>query len=67
MKDADKEIKRLTRDKQRLEQRLAEIAASGDHVELTRLGAELTAVLDDLDRAEESWLELADEAERAAN
>jgi DNA-binding HxlR family transcriptional regulator len=40
---------------------------SGDHIELTRLGGELTAVLTELEAAEEQWLELTDEAERASN
>ena len=43
------------------------IAVSGDHVELTRLGGELTAVLTELNTAEEQWLELTEEAERASN
>ncbi len=38
--------------------------ATTDHVELTRLGAELRAVQDELDAAEERWLALAEEADR---
>ena len=67
IKDLEKEIKRLTKAKDRLELKVADLAVSGDHVELTRLGGELTAVLAELEAAEEQWLELTDEAERASN
>ena len=67
IKDLDKEINRLTKTKGRLEQKVADLASSGDHVELTRSGAELTAVIAQLEAAEEQWLALADEAERASN
>ncbi|CAB4697916.1 unannotated protein [freshwater metagenome] len=67
IKDLEKEIKRLTKVKDRLEVKVADLAVSGDHVELTRLGGELTAVLTELEAAEEQWLELTDEAERASN
>jgi ATP-binding cassette subfamily F protein uup len=39
IKDLEKEIKRLTKVKDRLELKVADLAVSGDHVELTRLGA----------------------------
>jgi predicted nucleic acid-binding Zn-ribbon protein len=42
---------------------LADLGAATDHRELTRLGDELTAAQARLDRAEEAWLTLADEAE----
>lgn len=67
IKDLEKEIKRLVKKKDRLEQNVADLAVSGDHVELARMGADLTAVLAQLMSAEEQWLELSDEAERAAN
>lgn len=67
IKDLEKEIKRLTKAKERLEAKVADLAVSGDHVALTESGAELTAIIAELDAAEEHWLELADEAERASN
>jgi hypothetical protein len=67
VQDLEKEIKRLTKAKDRLELKVADLAVSGDHVELTRLGGELTAVLAELNTAEEQWLELTEEAERASN
>ena len=67
IKDLEKEIKRLTKAKDRLEAKVADLAVSGDHVALSESGAELTAVIAELDAAEEQWLELADEAERATN
>lgn len=67
IKDLEKEIKRLTKAKERLEAKVADLAVSGDHVALTESGAELTAIIAELDTAEEHWLELADEAERASN
>jgi ATP-binding cassette subfamily F protein uup len=42
---------------------LAALGAATDHRELTRLGDELTAAQARVDRAEEAWLALADEAE----
>jgi ATP-binding cassette subfamily F protein 3 len=67
IKDLEKEIKRLTKAKDRLEAKVADLAVSGDHVALSESGAELTAVIAELDAAEEQWLELSDEAERASN
>ena len=63
MKEADKEVARLGRRRVVLEQALADKAASADHTELTALGAELTALLTQLEEAEERWLALAEEAE----
>ncbi len=65
MKDLDRELARLGRDRERLESRLAELASSGDHEAMRTLGAELTSVTTALRDAEDRWLELADEAERA--
>jgi ATP-binding cassette subfamily F protein uup len=42
---------------------VAQLAEPADHRRLERLGAELTLVQADLDRAEEAWLELAAESE----
>lgn len=67
IKDLEKEIKRLTKTRDRLEAKVADLAVSGDHVALTESGAELTAIIAELDAAEEQWLQLADEAERASN
>ena len=40
-----------------------QIVGVTEHVELSRLGAELTAAQAAVDAAEEAWLELAAEAE----
>ena len=65
LKDVDKELARLDRDRARLESELAATASGDDHGAMRRLGEELAAVLEAQQRAEERWLELADEAERA--
>jgi ABC transport system ATP-binding/permease protein len=65
MKDTDKELTRLTRQRNKVEGELADRASTADHAELRALGdrlAELTAAVDD---AEERWLALAEEAEAA--
>lgn len=67
IKDLEKEIKRLTKTKDRLETKVAELATSGNHVDLTTSGAELTSVIAALEAAEEQWLQLTEEAERASN
>ena len=67
IKDLEKEIKRLTKTKDRLETKVAELATSGNHVDLTTSGAELTSVIAALEAAEEHWLQLTEEAERASN
>jgi ATP-binding cassette subfamily F protein uup len=60
LRDADKEVARLSRQRDKLHDALV---ATADHVELTRLGAELRAVRASLDEAEERWLTLAEQAE----
>ncbi len=60
LREADKEVTRLGRRRDRLHESLV---ATTDHLELTRLGAELAAVQDELDAAEERWLALAEQAE----
>ena len=58
--DAEKSMSRLTRQRDALHDALV---ATDDHVELTRLGAELRTVQEALDDAEEHWLALAEELE----
>jgi len=65
MKEADKEVVRLGRRRVKLEEDLADKAATADHAELTALGTELNEVLAGLAAAEERWLALAEEAEAA--
>lgn len=57
LRDAEKDVARLERRRKTL---MEKIATSADHVEQTRLGAELATVLKDLSTAEETWLSLAD-------
>jgi hypothetical protein len=40
------------------------LVSTAGHVELTRLGTELRTVQDELDAAEERWLQLAEEMDR---
>jgi ATP-binding cassette subfamily F protein uup len=61
LRDADKEVQKLTRRRDRLHEEL--LAAASDHRELARLGAEEAAIADELAAAEEAWLVLAEEAE----
>ena len=61
LRDAEKLMARLARRRDSLHDALV---ATVDHVELTRLGAELRTVQDELDAAEERWLELAEEIDR---
>ncbi|MGH9122635.1 MAG: ATP-binding cassette domain-containing protein [Acidimicrobiales bacterium] len=56
----DKEVARLTRDKDRL---VEAMAATSQHQELARIGAELAEVQMKVDEAEEQWLAVAAEAE----
>ena len=63
LREADKEVARLGRKKEKV---LAALVATADHQELARLGAELDGVQDELDHAEERWLALAEEAEGEA-
>jgi ABC transport system ATP-binding/permease protein len=62
LRKLDKELGRLTTERDRLAQ-LFEAAA--DHRELARVGADLAAAQARLDDAEERWLSLATEAEAA--
>ena len=61
VKQAEREVADLERRRDALHAALVD--AGGDHVELARLGTELTAVVDALAAAEEQWLTLAEEAE----
>ena len=61
LRDAEKQMARLARRRDGLHDALV---ATTDHVELTRLGAELATVQDDLEVAEEQWLALAEEIDR---
>jgi ATP-binding cassette subfamily F protein uup len=60
LRQLDKELSRLTRDRDRLGEAFE---ASADHRDLARIGAELAAAQAQLDDAEERWLTLATEAE----
>jgi len=57
LRDTEKQLARLGRRRDALHEALV---ATTDHVELTRLGAELRAVQEELDAAEDRWLELAE-------
>ena len=64
LRETERDLVRLERRRDQLDEALA--AAGGgtaDHEELARLGSELAGVADELQRAEERWLELAAEAE----
>jgi ATP-binding cassette subfamily F protein uup len=61
LRAVDKELARLGRRRDQLNEAL--VVPTADHLELARLGAELTGVQAALDEAEERWLELAEEAE----
>jgi ATP-binding cassette subfamily F protein uup len=63
LREADKELARLERERTRLEGAVAEAAARGDHQELARLGAVLADVQDRQAVAEERWLALGTELE----
>jgi ATP-binding cassette subfamily F protein uup len=60
MRDAEKNMARLQRQRERVEEALT---VSVDHQDMTRLGSELAGVQSALDEAEETWLALALEAE----
>ena len=62
LRETDKEITRLSRQRDKLHESLV---ATTDHVELTRLGQALRSVQDELDAAEERWLRLAEQAEQS--
>jgi len=65
MKDADKELARLTRQREKLEAELADTAATAGHEQLRDLGSRLDAAIAAQDAVEERWLALAEEAEAA--
>ncbi len=60
MRRLDKELARLTRDRDRL---VEAMTATADHQELARIGRDLAQVQGQIEQAEERWLELAQEAE----
>jgi ATP-binding cassette subfamily F protein uup len=61
LREAEKEMTRLGRQRDKLHDALV---ATTDHVELTRLGAQLRSVQDEVDAVEERWLALAEQADR---
>ncbi len=61
LRQAEKELTRLERDKARLEQRLVE--AGDDHERLAAIGTELAEVTAALTSTEERWMSLAEEQE----
>jgi len=61
MKDAEKQIAKLSKRRDRLHGELVE--AGTDHVELARIGTEEAAVSEELAEVEDRWMELAEEAE----
>ncbi len=63
LRESEKEMTRLGRQRDKLHE---ELLSTADHVELIRLGAELRSVQDELDAAEERWLDLAEQADRRA-
>jgi ATP-binding cassette subfamily F protein uup len=67
MRDAEKDVARLDRRREKLEAELAEKAAIADHTELRTLGDALAAVTTELAVAEETWLALGEEAEGSAD
>ncbi len=60
LRETEKEMTRRQRERDRITESLA---ATADHKELTRLGAELAEAQLALDEVEERWLALAEEAE----
>ncbi len=63
LKEAEKELARLERERSRLEDAVAAAAGSGDHAALAGLGADLGRVQDALGAAEERWLAVSEELE----
>ncbi len=61
LRDLDKEIQKLTRQRDKL---MTQLEATNDHEQLHQLGAELRQLTSALHGAEESWLELAERAEQ---
>ncbi|MCU0310529.1 MAG: ABC-F family ATP-binding cassette domain-containing protein [Acidimicrobiales bacterium] len=66
LKDAEKDVGRLARERHRIEGELATRAGTAGHAELRALGDELADVRGRLEVAEERWLAVAEEAEEAA-
>jgi ATP-binding cassette subfamily F protein uup len=62
LKDAEKELAAATKRRDALS---AEITGVTDHLRLSELGERLTTAQSKVDAAEERWLELAEESERA--
>jgi ATP-binding cassette subfamily F protein uup len=62
LRDVERELARRQRQREQL---LEALSGSSDHVELRRLGNELTSLQPGLDELEERWLRLAEEAESA--
>jgi ABC transport system ATP-binding/permease protein len=62
LREAEKQMLRLQRQRDRVTEALT---GAADHVEMARLGGELTAAQAALGEAEEHWLALAEEAESA--
>jgi ATP-binding cassette subfamily F protein uup len=60
LREIDKQIAKLQRQLDKLN---ADLLATQDHIELTKLGREFTIVRSELAHAEELWLTLVDEAE----
>ncbi|HEX4868779.1 MAG TPA: ABC-F family ATP-binding cassette domain-containing protein [Acidimicrobiales bacterium] len=63
IKEADKDLARLTKEHARLDAEVAGAAARGDHEALARLGAAVADVQERQSAAEERWLELSAELE----
>jgi ATP-binding cassette subfamily F protein uup len=63
LRDADKELARLARERATLEAEVESAAAAGDHQRLARLGADLADVQARQAEVEERWLELGTELE----
>jgi len=61
LKEAEKDMARLERQRTRLDGEVAGAAASADHVALRRLGDELATVQAELLDAEERWLAVSEE------
>jgi ATP-binding cassette subfamily F protein uup len=66
MKDLDKDIIRLGKKRAAIEATMAEKAGQVDHTELAEIGRLHAEIVESLDRAEEQWLALAEEAEASA-
>jgi ATP-binding cassette subfamily F protein uup len=63
LRDADKDLARLERERTRLEGEVADVAATGNHEDLARLAAALADVQRRQHEVEERWLALGTELE----